>query len=150
MMIPKRRLLTLIFACLCFKKSLLIKVSNFIDLIQFHLICQMLAKFSGLNPTGPNLSLEKEKETFCVVFTYSVKRVHVAVVQQYLKNVQKSVMHVQSCCFTKINLLHFCRSLWRCCRCCLSSLLLWSRNFATMVTWRHTSPLYWMQAKHVV
>ena len=25
---------------------------------------------------------------------------------------------------------------------CLNSLLLWSRNFATMVTWRHTSPLY--------
>ena len=27
----------------------------------------MLAKFSGLNPKGPYLSLEKEKETFCVV-----------------------------------------------------------------------------------
>ena len=26
-------------------------------------------------------------------------------------------------------------------RCCLSSLLLSSQNFATMVTWRHTSPL---------
>ena len=25
---------------------------------------------------------------------------------------------------------------------CWNSLLLWSRNFATMVTWRHTSPLY--------
>ena len=34
----------------------------------------MLAKFSGLNPKGPYLSLEKEKETFCVVFTCSVKR----------------------------------------------------------------------------
>ena len=28
MMIPKRRLLTLIFACLCFKKSLLINDDN--------------------------------------------------------------------------------------------------------------------------
>ena len=52
-----------------------------------HLICQMLAKFSGFNPKGPYLSLEKQKETFCVVFTYSVKRpreirkFHVAVVQ---------------------------------------------------------------------
>ena len=60
----------------------------------------MLAKFSGLNPKGPYLSLEKEKETFCVVLTYSVKRAreirkfHVAVVQQRLRNVQKSVMHV--------------------------------------------------------
>ena len=38
------------------------------------------------------------------------------------KNVQKSVMHVQSCCFVSLNLLLFCRS--RCCRRrrCLSSL----------------------------
>ena len=68
------------------------------SLILFHLICQMLAKFSGLNPKGPYLSLEKERETFCVVFTYSVKQVHeirkfhVAVKQQWLKNVQKSVL----------------------------------------------------------
>ena len=56
----------------------------------------MLAKCSGLNPKGLYLSLETEKETFCVVFTYSVKRTrsrkfHVAVVQQWLKN----VMHMQ-------------------------------------------------------
>ena len=106
----------------------------------------MLAKFSGLNPKGPYLSLEKEKETFCVVLTYSIKRAreirkfHVAVVQQRLRNVQKSVMHVQSCCFANINLLLFNCS--RCRRSCFNSLLLWSRNFATMVTWRHTSPLY--------
>ena len=62
----------------------------------------MLAKFSGLNPKGLCLSLEKEKETFCVAFTYSVKRAceirkfHVAlVVQRWLKNGQESVMHVQ-------------------------------------------------------
>ena len=60
----------------------------------------MLAKFSGLNPKGPYLSLEKEKENFRVVLTYSKKRprevskFHVAVVQQRLRNVQKSVMHV--------------------------------------------------------
>ena len=34
----------------------------------------MLAEFSGLNPKGQYLSLEKEKETFCVVLTYSIKR----------------------------------------------------------------------------
>ena len=67
----------------------------------------MLEKFSGLNRTGPYLSLEKEKETFCVVFTYSVKLAHVTVVQQQLKYMQKSVMNVQSCCFTTINLLLF-------------------------------------------
>ena len=58
----------------------------------------MLAKFSGLNPKGPCLSLENEN--FCVVLTYSLKRAceirkfHIAVVQQRLRNVQKSVMHV--------------------------------------------------------
>ena len=63
----------------------------------------MLTKFSGFNSKGPYLSLEKEKETFCVVLTYSIKRAyeirkfHVAVVQQRLRKVQKRVMHVQSC-----------------------------------------------------
>ena len=47
------------------------------------------------NPKGPYLSLNKEKETFCVVFTYSIKRAHeirkfhAAVVQRRLRNVQK-------------------------------------------------------------
>ena len=63
----------------------------------------MLVKFFGLNPKGPYLSLEKEKENFCVLLTYSIKwareirEFHVAVVQQRLRNLQKSVMHVQSC-----------------------------------------------------
>ena len=58
---------------------------------------------------GPYLSLEKEN--VCVMFTYSIKQVHeikkfhVAVLQQQLRNVQKSMMHVQSCCFVNINLL---------------------------------------------
>ena len=44
------------------------------------------------------------------MFTNSVKRAreiskfHVAVVQRRLRNVQKSVMHVQSCCLTNLNL----------------------------------------------
>ena len=52
----------------------------------------MLAKFSGLNPKGPYLSLEKEKENFCFVITYSIKRdaVAIAVAQQPLRNVQKA------------------------------------------------------------
>ena len=68
----------------------------------------MLAEFSGLNPKGPYLSLEKEKEFFCVVLTYSVKRAreirksHVAVVQQQLRNIQKSVVHVQSYFFASL------------------------------------------------
>ena len=60
----------------------------------------MLAKFCGLNPKGPYLGLGKEKEHVCVVLTYLIKRaseigkVYVAVVQQRLRNVQKSVVHV--------------------------------------------------------
>ena len=48
---------------------------------------------------------------------------HVVVVQRRQRNVQKSVMHVQSCCFANLNLLLFCRSRWRRRRRCLSSLL---------------------------
>ena len=62
----------------------------------------MLVKFSVLNPKGPYLSLEKEH--FFVLLTYSIKQAReirkfpVAVVQQRLRNnIQKSVMHVQSC-----------------------------------------------------
>ena len=118
-------------------------VSNFIELTQFHLICQMLGKFSGVKSerTVSNFRQRKRK-LLCCVFTPSfkpvreIRRFHVAVVQRKLRNVLKSVMHVQSCCF-------FSRSRCRRRRRCLSSLLLWSRNFATIVTWRHTSPLYY-------
>ena len=50
------------------------------------------------------------------MFTYSInwareiRKFLVAVVQRRLGNVQKSVMHLQSCCFTNRNLLLFCRS----------------------------------------
>ena len=65
----------------------------------------MLATFSGLNPKIPFLRLEKEKEAFCVVLTYSSKRAreirkfHFAVVQQRLRTVQKNMIDVQSCFF---------------------------------------------------
>ena len=52
-------------------------VSNFIDLIQFHLICQMLAKCSGYFESERTISkFRKRKRRFCVVFTYSIKWVH--------------------------------------------------------------------------
>ena len=76
----------------------------------------MLAKFllfffwggGGLNLKGPFLSLKKEKENFCVVFTYSIKQAreisnfHVAVVQRRQRHVEKSMIHVQSYCFSNI------------------------------------------------
>ena len=52
----------------------LFQTSLILFLISF--ICQMLAKFSGLNPKGPYVSLEKEKQNFCVVLTYSTKGAH--------------------------------------------------------------------------
>ena len=81
-----------------------------------YLICQALAKFCGLNPKGPYLGWENEKETFCVVLTYSIKwareirKCHVTVMQQQLRNAQKSMMHMQSCFFANVNLLFFCCS----------------------------------------
>ena len=65
-----------------------------------------------LNPKKPYLNLEKEKENFCVLFTYFIKRareirkfhvtVDVTVVQRRHRNVQKSVIEVQN------NALFFC------------------------------------------
>ena len=55
----------------------------------------MLAKFSGLNPKGPYLSLEKEKENVCVVLTYfinwarEIRKFHLAVAQQQVKKCTK-------------------------------------------------------------
>ena len=63
----------------------------------------MLTKFSGVESERAVFKLRKRKRIFCVVFAYSIKRAreirkfHVAVVQRRLRNVQKSVMHVQSC-----------------------------------------------------
>ena len=120
-------------------------------LIQTSLILFNLSnarEIPGLNPKRRYLNLQKRKENVCVAFTDSIRRAReirrfqVAVVQRRLRNVQKKGrMQVQTCCLTNLNLLLFCHS--RCCRhCrCLNSLLLSSKNFATMVTLRHTSPL---------
>ena len=60
---------------------------------------------------------KRKKENRCLAFTFYVKReirkFHVVVMQRRQRNVQKSVMHVQSCCFANLNLLLFCRSPWR-------------------------------------
>ena len=66
-----------------------------------------------LNPQRPYLGLEGKKGNFCVVFSYFIKRAceirkfHVAFVQRRLRNVQKTVMHLQSCCFALLN-LNYC------------------------------------------
>ena len=67
-----------------------------------------------------------EKESRFLVFTSSTKReirhFHVVVVQWRQRNIQKSVMHVQSCCCANLSLF-FYRSRCRRLRCCLSSLI---------------------------
>ena len=72
--------------------------------------------------------MKRKKKGSCLVFKSSTKReirqVYVVVEQRRQGNVQKSVMHVQSCCFVNLNLLLFCRSHGRRRRCCLSSLLI--------------------------
>ena len=79
----------------------------------------MLENFSGLNPKGPYLSLEKRKRNFlcCAHLPHKAK---------------KSVMHVQSWFFANLTLFFWAVRRRR----CRNSLLLSSRNFATMVTWR--------------
>ena len=71
----------------------------------------MLANFLKLNSKGLYQRSRKEKESCCLVFPPSTKReirhYHVVVVQRRLRNVQKSVMHVQSCCFANRNPLLF-------------------------------------------
>ena len=56
-------------------------------------------------------SLGKEKESPCLVVLSSTKReishFYGLVVQRQQRNVQESVMHVQSCCFANLNLLLF-------------------------------------------
>ena len=56
-----------------------------------------------LNSKGPYPSSEREIKFRRCLFTFSIKReirhFHVVVVQKRQRNVQKSVMHVQSWCF---------------------------------------------------
>ena len=67
--------------------------------------------FLTLNSNGLCQNSGKEKESRCLVCTSSKKReiryFHVVVVQWRQRNVQKSVMHVQSCCVANLNQLFF-------------------------------------------
>jgi len=62
--------------------------------------------FLELNSEGLYQSSGKEKESCCLVFLSWTKRenrhFHVVVVQRRLRNVQKNVMDVQSCCFANL------------------------------------------------
>ena len=108
------------------KKPWIAATSNFIALISTRSIRQILTNFSGVKSKRLQSS-GKEEKSRCFVFTASSKReirhFHVVVLQRRQRNVQKSVMPMQSCCFANLNLLLFCRSRCRRRRRCLSSLL---------------------------
>ena len=99
-----------------------------------------------LNSKALYQSSRKKKESCCFVFPSSTKReirhFHVVVVQRRQRNVQKSVMYVQSCYFANLNLLVYSgRSRCRCRRrrLCLSSLLI---KVDTTVYFAATYPRY--------
>ena len=91
--------------------------ATLIALIPSRSIRQVMANFSGVElqrTVHVSKFQEKKKEGRCRVFTFptigEIRQCLVVVVQRRQRNVQKSVMHVQSCCFTNLNLLLFCRS----------------------------------------
>ena len=95
-------------------KKWICAASNLIALIPSRWFVKCWPIFLELNSKGQHQSSGKEKESCCLVFPSSTKReirqFHVVVVQRRKRNVQRSVMHVQSCCFACLNLLLFCRS----------------------------------------
>jgi len=84
-------------------------VSNFSDLVQFHLICQMLAKFSGVKSERTVSKFRERKRKLLCSFKleHEIRKFQVTVMQWRLRSVQKSVMHMQSYCFANKNLLLF-------------------------------------------
>ena len=71
----------------------------------------MLQFFSRVESFETVSKCRKRKQSRCLVFKSSTKHeirhFHVKVVQRRQRNVQKSMMHVQSCCFVNLNLLIF-------------------------------------------
>ena len=132
------------------KVALLQTVSRLVHLVQF-LKCWQL--FLELNSKRLYQSSGKEKESCCLVFPSSTKReirhFHVVVVQRRLRNVQKSVMHVQSCYFVNLNPLLFCRSRCRRCRCLSSLSMCKGRWLNVTALWRDHLNCLWKKIKGV-
>ena len=93
--------------------ALLQILSRLFNVVQFVKCWQY---FLGLSSKRLSCS-GKEKESRCLEFTSStkceVRHFHVVVVHWRQRNVQKSVMHVQGCCFSSLTYFFFCRSRWR-------------------------------------
>ena len=125
-----------------FSKKWIRATSNFIVLIPTRSIRQMLANFAVEDCIKAQ---EKKKKVDVFIHVREKKReirhFHVLVVQRQQRNVQKSVMHLQSCWFANLLLL-FCRSRcrWRRCRRrrCLSSLF-FDGNTLSYIRSRHST-----------
>ena len=96
-------------------------VLYFIDLIQFLLIWQMLAKFFGVEYERAVSKFRKRKrKCLCCVHL-----LHVVVVKWRLRNVQKSVMHVQKSLFSFLLFLSLPSSLFKPPKCCYHGNVTW-------------------------
>ena len=117
--------------------------------ISFNIFIKSWQFFLELNFKRFFWSSEKEEESCCLVcmFTSSTKheiRHFQVMVQWWQRNVQKHVIHGQSCCFANLNLLHLCHSCWRGHHHCLSSvyivlctqLLIRTQRVYMSSTWR--------------
>jgi len=106
--------------------------------------------FLGLNPKGPYLSLEKEKENFlrCVHLLLKrareIRKFHVVIVQRWLRNLQKSAMLVQTC-FAYIYLLLVCRSRCRRRVILVKLPIVLIQKFCYHGNMTYSSLLYWVQ-----
>ena len=71
----------------------------------------MLAIFFRVESKGLHQSSGKKKKEGCIFVPFldkrEIRQFHLVVVQRRQRNVQKSVMRVESCCFSCLNLLLF-------------------------------------------
>ena len=93
-------------------KKWICAASNFIALIPSRLIRRMLPKFFWSWNIKDCIKVQEKKKKVVVFCSPSstkreIRQFHVVVVQRRQRNVQKSMMHVQSCCFAYLNLLLF-------------------------------------------
>ena len=122
-----------------FSKKWIRATSNFIVLIPTRSIRQMLANFAVEDCIKAQEKKKKSMSSFTSAKKREIRRFHVVVVQRQQRNVQKSVMHLQSCWFANLMLLFWPFS-WhrRRHRRCLSSLF-FDGNTLSYIRSRHST-----------
>ena len=114
-------------------------VLNFIALSQFYSICQMLAKISRVESEKTESKFRNRKRKLLsrvhVLHQAGAVKLGCSMSQSCNDGLERYRKKNRDTRATTVNIFLFCRFRCRRRRPCLSSLLLWSRNFATMVTW---------------